>query len=157
MSSIKAVCKACKGTGLYQGMAEKDGAFVVCYNCKGTGCQIITYTPFVKRESQPKCKRVYKSSCGYVISDEDIMVDGEVLPFSRYGCSYEEWLEGKEPTELTFLACPMLADQGACHKIKGFVDKCTELHGGWIGLLSKCKHQDRKSECWKRFIEGAMK
>jgi len=30
-------CSACKGTGLYVGMAEREGAAVVCSRCKGTG------------------------------------------------------------------------------------------------------------------------
>ena len=30
-------CKSCKGTGLYVGLAERDGAAVVCHTCKGTG------------------------------------------------------------------------------------------------------------------------
>lgn len=34
---IECECNACKGTGLYVGMAERDGAAVVCYTCKGTG------------------------------------------------------------------------------------------------------------------------
>lgn len=29
-------CQACKGTGLYKGMAERDGAAVVCSHCHGT-------------------------------------------------------------------------------------------------------------------------
>ena len=30
-------CESCKGTGLYVGMAEREGSAVVCHTCKGTG------------------------------------------------------------------------------------------------------------------------
>ena len=36
-------CKSCKGTGVYQGLAEKNGSGVVCYKCKGTGCHHVTF------------------------------------------------------------------------------------------------------------------
>lgn len=48
MEVIKAVCSACGGTGLYEGMREEKGHPVVCLNCNGTGCQEIRYEPFVK-------------------------------------------------------------------------------------------------------------
>ena len=28
-------CTSCSGTGLYQGMAERDGTAVICYQCDG--------------------------------------------------------------------------------------------------------------------------
>jgi hypothetical protein len=31
MSEVEAECRACGGTGLYVGFAEKDGCAVVCY------------------------------------------------------------------------------------------------------------------------------
>ena len=31
------ICTACKGTGIYKGLAERDCFGVVCYRCKGTG------------------------------------------------------------------------------------------------------------------------
>jgi len=72
----------------------------------------------------------------------------------KEGVSYEEFLEGKMPEHIEQLGCPMMADQGACHKIKGFVQKCQEIHGEYIGLLSKCKNQPNKAECWKRFKDA---
>ena len=130
--TVEAVCYNCKGTGLYQGMAEKGGAFVECHSCKGTGCSTVTYTPFEKRAKETKCKRVYLSGGGYVITDKDIEVDGKPFPFSKYGCTYEEWVNGKRPEQLKFLGCPMLLDQGGCHKIKDFIPECEKINGGYI-------------------------
>ena len=36
-------CKSCKGTGIYVGMAERDGAGIVCHTCKGTGCHHVKF------------------------------------------------------------------------------------------------------------------
>lgn len=153
--TIKAVCSSCSGTGLYQGMAERGGAFVVCSSCKGTGCVTITREVFVKRKPQPKCKRVYKNGCGYCITDHDVTAkDGTLLEFSTAGVTYQEWLEGKNPGPMKFLGCPMSSDQGACHHKKGFVEECNRLHGGYFSLITDCKHQSKKHECWARFEKG---
>lgn len=149
---VKAVCEACKGTGLYQGIAERDGAFVICHNCNGTGCETISYEPFEERKKQSKCKRVYKSGYGYVISDKDMtLADGTFIPMSKLGVSYEEFLNGKKPKHVREFGCPMLLDQGACHNKKGFVDKCNKLNGGWIDFIPECKNYCNNKECWERF------
>lgn len=152
--SIKAFCTSCGGTGVYQGMGERDGAYVICSHCKGTGCITVSYEPFTERRFQPKCKKVYKTGCGYVITDHDVTTrDGKLLEFSKAGVTYEEWLEGKEPKHMEFLGCPMLADQGACHSKEGFVDQCCKNHGGYFNLITECKYQPYKAQCWKRFYE----
>lgn len=153
--TIEIECPSCYGTGLYQGAAERDGAFVQCSACKGTGKTSYSYTPFAGRKTQDKCKRVYMTSCGYVITDKDITTkDGDFQPFSQCGCTYSEWLDGKTPKPIKFLGCPMMADQGACHNINGFVSKCNEFNGGYIGYIPKCENQGNKDECWKRLEEG---
>ena len=152
MIAVKAVCEACGGTGLYQGRAERDGAFVVCYRCKGTGCQTITYEPFEARKREPRCRRVYLSGGGYCITDKDVTTEeGIKLPFSEAGVTYEEWQAGKKPDHIRFLTCPMRMDQGACHRRKGFVDRCQEIHGGWFSDISTCRGQAQKDRCWERF------
>ena len=72
----------------------------------------------------------------------------------KEGVSYQQFLDGKMPKHIKTLECPMLADQGACHEIKGFVDECQKLHGGWIGSITSCNHYRMKSECWERFEKG---
>jgi len=151
MKTVIAECGSCKGTGVFQGMGEGGGAYIQCYHCKGTGRKDVTYTEFTSRKDQPKCKRVYASGCGYKITDEDIEVDGKKMPFSQYGCSYDAWKCGAKPLPLKFLACPMRENQSACHGKEGFVDKCTELNGGWIGTITSCKMYECKSQCWERF------
>jgi len=144
----KAVCKVCKGTGVYQGIGERDGACVVCNQCKGTGYAVIKYEPFKKRKKHTKCKRVYKSGSGYVITDHDVTTaDGKFLPFSKYGITYAEWMEGKEPEHIRFLGCPMLLDRAACYDIKGFMKKCCGLGGH----IPSCPHAEQKEKCWERF------
>jgi hypothetical protein len=58
MNNIKAECEACGATGLYCGFAEPKGTAVVCYKCKGTGCQEIQYTPFTARKRRKDVKNV---------------------------------------------------------------------------------------------------
>ncbi len=48
--SVKAQCKSCNGTGLYQGFAEVKDEAVVCISCEGTGGITITYEPFERRK-----------------------------------------------------------------------------------------------------------
>lgn len=69
--------------------------------------------------------------------------------------SYDDFLKGKRPEHIKQLACPMLADQGACDRIPGFIDKCNELNGGtlWGRLISQCRNQKNKFDCWRRFDE----
>jgi hypothetical protein len=104
-------CDDCKGTGLYQGFAEKDGAFVICLVCKGKGCVDIkiTYDKFTTLRKEPRCKRVYSDGMGYTITDKDVTSEEkQFMPFSKYGCSYKEWLDGIKPKPLKFLGCPYL-------------------------------------------------
>lgn len=44
----------------------------------------------------------------------------------------------------------MLADRSSCHDIKGFVDKCNRLNGGYLSFIPDCKNQVNKDSCWKR-------
>ncbi len=147
-------CKSCGGTGLYVGMAERDGAAVICSTCNGTGKQELSYTPFTKRKERTDIVRVYSTGGGYVITPKDIVVDGKDFPFSTAGCTYKEWLNGVTPKPITFLGCPMRMMQWECHQKKGFIAKCEKLNDGYIFVISACKHQHKKAECWKRFELG---
>lgn len=147
-------CPSCNGTGLYQGMAEGDEMAVICYKCNGTGAfhYVYHYTPFTGRKIKGGIQRVYKKGTQYKMGLGIIKFDGiGEIDMDKEGVSYEEFLTGKMPKHITKLECPMLADQGACHDIPGFVDKCNDLNDGWIGYIPKCKHYSKKEECWKRF------
>lgn len=152
MQEIKIECPSCHGTGLYVGCAERKGAAVICNSCKGTGMIIYKYTPFTHRKLRDDVKRVFKTGGGFVISAEDVITkENKLLPFSTAGCTYEEWLNGVDPKHIEFIVCPLRIDQATCHRLPGFINKCHELHGGWIGNINNCKYQSNRSECWKRF------
>lgn len=156
--NLKIECKSCGGTGIYVGMGERDGASVICHTCNGTGCQdyYFTYTEFKERKKTDKVKRVFLDGYGYVLCTHPITLDnGVFVDFSKEGVSYDEFVNGKMPKHIKQMACPMRADQSACHDIKGFVDKCNELNGGWIGYIPSCKCEN-KNECWDRFDKGGV-
>ena len=149
-------CQSCKGTGVYVGMAERGGAAVVCHTCRGTGKYNykFEYEEFTELKEKDGVKRVYKQSYGYVIAPGklDFKKIGEI-DMDYEGVSYKSFRSGKMPEHIKSLACPMLADQGACHSIKGFVGECENLDGaGLLGRqLSRCNNQPKKLACWQRF------
>ncbi len=153
-------CPACGGTGIYSGIAEGEGVGVVCYKCYGTGMfeYEYKYTPFTGRKHKSGIKRVYKSGSRFKLGLGKIDFDGAgVIDMDKEGISYDEFLIHKLPEYIKRLDCPMSANQGACHKVSGFVNCCNELNGGWINLISSCKMQPKKADCWKRFDNGVAK
>ena len=159
MSEIKMdiVCPSCDGTGVYVGLGERDGASVVCSYCKGTGKYEYTYhyEKFTKRKVKEGVKRVYKSSYGYVIAPKELdFKEHGRIDMSKEGVSYEEFLNGDMPDHVESLGCPMIASQGDCHKVKGFIDECNNLNGRYINYIPECNNQCNKAECWKRFKGG---
>ena len=157
----KAVCEDCGGTGLYQGMAERDGAAIVCNTCKGTGCEdiCISYEPFVKRKLKRGIKRVFKSSCGYMHGAEDVTTkEGVKITFSAGGCTYEDWLKGADPKPVKELYCPYLwTGQHLQSKDVGdlYKNRCNNTLCG--GLITGCKYYKDKIECWKIYEEAGGK
>ena len=144
-------CDTCKGSGLYQGMCEKDGAAVTCNRCDGTGKIQIksSYVKFTSRKIKKNVNRVYDDSMGYVITDHDVTQHGVHYPFGQYGCAYEDWLKGAKPIPLKFLGCPMIHDQcEARKKIKRCDDK------NWGGKISDCQHYQDKAKCWEIYEGG---
>ena len=139
-------CRACKGTGLYIGMAERNGSAVVCHRCSGTGAEKITFEPFKGRKAKEGVKRVFSTNPGNVLSAEDETDrEGNLLPFSKYGCTYEEWVEGAQPRELEFLMCPnMLRDDRAREMYK---QRCDRYITAWQSY-SVCRKWPEKEECW---------
>jgi hypothetical protein len=139
-------CPDCKGTGLYVGMAEKSGAAVVCYTCKGTGCKHYRheYEPFTKREDTPiGISRVFQVNPGICIGAKD---DAGLSAFG--GMPIKEWESG-----LPFLpgmedrlhTCPAWFYQSADYSKKPNWEEC-----GW-GMFSACKNFPCKSFCWEKW------
>jgi hypothetical protein len=63
---VKAECRACGATGVYQGFAEGRDEAVVCLECDGTGCKVIRYTPFTKRRLKRGVKVVRRSRGSFI-------------------------------------------------------------------------------------------
>ena len=155
-------CGSCSGTGVYKGFSEKDGAGVVCNTCDGTGRKLFKhfYKVFEGRKIRDDVDRVYRRT-NYVLGTGKIVFnkgtrDEVEIDMDKEGVSYLEFLQGKMPNYIEKLQCPMLADQGACHDIQGFVERCNKLNDGWLGYIPECKYLGNKSECWKIFNVGKM-
>lgn len=149
-------CPQCKGTGIYVGLAERNGAGVICGHCHGTGAYMFkhTYTPFTKRRTRRDIKRVYQPHSGYVLTATGKIVNDHMeIDMNTQGVAYADFLTGAMPTHIMDMYCPMKADQSACHNVKGFTDVCNRRNGGWLGYIPACKYKDYRA-CWQRFEDG---
>jgi hypothetical protein len=151
-------CKECNGTGLYVGLAERDGAAVVCHTCKGTGKGHIkiTYEDFEGREKREDVERVFEVNCGIVVGKGK---DGELALADFGGIPYEEWLSGggfPAGSEMRRFVCPAWHAQSTMKE-----QPKQEREGGWclsdLGLrFSACRLFGCKHECWEKWdADGA--
>lgn len=148
-------CTKCKGTGLYKGIAEQGASAVICMRCNGTGKEHIheEYERFVERKQRDDVKRVYKTAGGFGITDENTKTDsGDIIPFSEYGCSYNEWKRGIEPKPITKLHCPMMHfGQGTEDGNFIRINICEKVNKCFVGTyFPKCAETNR-AECWKKY------
>ena len=153
-------CRSCKGTGVYVGFAEHDGAAVVCHSCDGSGKINFsqTFTKFSGKKIKKGVKRVYDGSHGYVITAKDIICEGKNFPFSEVGVDYESWFnEGKEPLPLKFLICPYLhTNQSLQSEDKNNLYKYRCNNKLSFGSITNCKCFKDKETCWKIY-DGEVK
>lgn len=154
---VDVYCTKCDGTGLYKGMAERDGAAVICVHCDGTGKEHIhlEYERFVSRKKRNNVNRVYKTAAGYGISDQDtINSSGETIHFSKCGCTYEEWENGNDPKPIKELHCPMMHfGQGTDDGNFVRINLCEKVNKCFVGTyFPKCAETNRES-CWKKYEE----
>lgn len=157
---IEHECGSCTGSGLYSGMAEKDGCAVVCTSCHGTGRCVskMTFMKFNGRRDKKGIKRVFQSACGYGISADDVtrQEDGKVIKFSKAGCTYSEWKAGGIPKPIEDLHCPYLHSgqrmQSSSHKAHALYESnCRQnMSFSWI---TDCKMYPCKEKCWKKYHE----
>jgi hypothetical protein len=101
MPIIECECKDCRGTGLYAGMGERDGAAVVCHCCKGTGKDKITYTEFTGRKDRVGVTRVFETNPGICVGGLDLSEFG--------GMPIKEWESGlpfPKGSEMRKYVCP---------------------------------------------------
>lgn len=141
--TVECACQSCDGTGLYVGMAERDGAAIVCHSCKGEGKQTLDYTfkPFRKRKERKGIKRVLKTNPG-------IMVGALKGSLDRFGgMDYSDWQKGKpfpKGSEMREYTCPRWWAQSTGEG-RNFDNDC-----GW-GTFSSCKHFATKEKCWEKW------
>lgn len=145
-------CKNCNGAGLYQGMAERDGAAVVCHTCEGTGCKHvkIEYESFTSRKEPDGVKRVFCVNPGVMIGEN------ETLSLEDFGgMSIDEWKDGMPfpvASEDRKHTCPKWWYQTANYTKCPQWKECDKSLGG---SFSKCPYFATKDQCWKRFDTDA--
>ena len=133
-------CKECKGTGVYIGLAEREGFGVVCNHCGGTGKFkfIYEYEEFDGR-GMADVHTIVETNPGIVMGGE--------LDFG--GMPYADWLAGKKFTqgmEMRNFTCPAWWYQSANYSKKPEWEECI-----FCGRFSECANFTTKEECWKRF------
>lgn len=143
-------CPSCKGTGLYVGMAERDGSAVVCVTCNGTGCHHVKleYDDFTKRKRRYKVERVVEINPGICIGSGG---NNKYSLEDFGGMPYKDWFSGKSfppKSENRRFTCPAWWYQSANYDLKPKWDKCA-----WGGAFSNCKHFKNKDACWKQWDE----
>lgn len=154
---LKIKCQSCGGSGVFIGMAERDGIAVVCNTCKGTGCfnYAFEYEDFVERENKRGIKHILRTNPGICVGTEG--KEGKEYKFEDFGgISYSEWKELKDPTnfpkntEMRNFTCPKWWCQCAGKEYKN--ENC---HFG--GYFSDCKYFSSKELCWKDYDEKCEK
>jgi hypothetical protein len=147
-------CDSCNGTGLYCGMAERKGSAVVCSTCKGTGKVEFkgTFKKFKTRKRRSGIKRVFETAGGYGICGEDVTTtEGVTIHFSRFGASYDDWLNGEKPAPIEELHCPYqhtgqeLQSDDVNNLYKTRCDKGLSLGG----MITNCKCRKDMAKCWR--------
>ncbi len=139
-------CKSCGGTGLYIGLAERDGMAVVCHGCKGTGAHKYRheYEEFTGRRERGDVVRVLQINLGIIVGSRH----GD---YSRFGgMSYFDWNEGKpfpSGSEMRESVCPAWWYQTADYKKKPLWDEC----GSTGTTFSRCRRFLAKETCWARW------
>ena len=149
---IKHECGSCRGTGLYAGFGEADGAAIVCHSCKGQGWQESVFTEFTGRKEKKGVRRVFQTNPGIGIGE------GKGFKLSDFGgMPVEDWLAGKPfktGMENRAYTCPRWWAQSAGES-KPEWKECNE---GLGCRFCDCKHFGYKSACWVRWdIERSSK
>ena len=141
---IEQQCSSCSGTGLYIGMAERDGFATQCHQCKGTGKYIFkhSYKDFSGRQGSDKAKYVVKTNPGIVLG----LNDGEYSPEDFGAIPYEDWKNGVEMPEMRKFTCPRWWNQSS----GGSYDTDWEWCCSSFGAFSSCEQFQDKEKCWEK-------
>jgi hypothetical protein len=133
-------CRACKATGIYIGFAEKNGAGVVCSDCKGTG-ELMHHVEWEDFEGKRRCEgvqKVYPYNPGVCLRPDT----------GKGGMDYDEWFAGMpfpRGSEPRSQSCPAWYYQGADYMKKPVWKEC-----GYGSFLA-CQHFGTKEQCWARW------
>lgn len=139
-------CDACSGTGLYVGMAERDGFAVVCSKCRGTGrvkCSALLFTGR-KDRLDVRVERVLEVNPGICVG----RVPGGGMD-SFGGIGIEAWKAGRgfpRGSEMREHVCPAWWFQCANYRLKPEYPGC--IHAG---IFSKCIHFRTRAACWMQW------
>jgi len=138
---VDAKCHACDGSGVYDGMAEREGFGVQCSRCKGDGhyIHLFTFEEFEGKKKLEGVKRVVEHNPGIVLGGTDLEAFG--------GMPYEDWWNGKKfesGMENRTYTCP------AWYYQKGTMwDECDPAGKPY----SACLMFDDKALCWIKWDE----
>lgn len=100
-ATVRCECKDCGGTGLYLGWTCHEGAAMICQKCNGEGYVDIQYTPFTARKKATGIKRVFQAAAWrHFYPKTHTFNDGNTVEFDKFGCTLEEWEDGKAPTPI---------------------------------------------------------
>lgn len=147
--SLDIECTSCKGTGLYEGMAEGPRTAVICTTCKGTGKVHYerTFNVFIKKKRAKNVERVFQVAGDFSVYNEDI--DG--VNFTKAGVLYNDWFKhNKEPVPIYEIHCPLMHYYGsgkAETQIRNTL--CREQRQNFRTVLSCC--DVNREKCWKAF------
>lgn len=145
---IDETCTSCGGKGLYIGMAERDGAAIVCHTCDGTGCHhyVHEYEDFTERKEETNAIRVYKTNPGIMIGA------GNGFKLEDFGgIDYKEWKDGKsfpQGSEMRKYTCPRWWAQCAGSSNLPDWRECNTSLGCSFSKADCFKHKD---SCWERY------
>jgi hypothetical protein len=143
---IKRECPRCQGTGVFQGMAERDGFAVICHACDGNG-----WNMFSLDYNDPPEERKKRYDIHTVVEHNPGICLGGDLHFG--GMPYIDWLIGDPfppKSEDRKHTCPRWWYQGTDQKrIWGPTwEKCNQTLGT---TFSKCKFFRSKAMCWEQW------
>ena len=149
---VECECEECGGTGLYTRNSTYDGAAFVCLSCDGTGKIEISYIKFEGRKEKEGIIRVFEKDFGNTVYGKDTDVDGKLIRFSKYGCSYEDWKKGVKLIPIEELHCPFIHYNCSAF---GSLEKtpCSRCIDGVSnkGWAYDCTYFSDKAECWKEW------
>lgn len=147
-------CNSCKGTGLYVGMAERNGIAVVCHSCKGKGIidNTVEFRIFNGRRHHAKAKWVLRFNAGYIVGIGFLQGKTEAVDYDHWGgMSYEDWLALDDAVvfpnglEMRRHSCPAWWYQSVDRKRMPSWDECG------FGSFSKCANFPNRVACWARW------